>query len=74
MKGVSLIRRMYRKFEQNPAWDHDHCEFCGAKFMVEDVPGVLHEGYCTEDRYRWVCLSCFEDFKRRFEWKLMGSA
>jgi predicted Fe-S protein YdhL (DUF1289 family) len=36
--------------------------------MVEDHPGVLHEGYSTEDAYRWICQGCFSDFRERFQW------
>lgn len=43
LKGVALALRKYQRFAPNPSWDHDHCEFCGAKFMVEDLPDVLHE-------------------------------
>src|SRR6266568_4067173 len=46
--------------------DHDHCEFCWAKFMEEKLPEVMHFGYTTVDRYRWVCEQCFEDFKDHF--------
>ncbi len=68
--GVTLIRRAYRRYRDNPEWDHDHCQFCWAKFMVDDEPGVLHEGYSTEDEYRWVCETCVADFKDRFRWTL----
>lgn len=59
----------YRKPSQS--WDHDHCEFCWSKFMEEDYPDVLHEGYTTENGYRWVCAKCFQDFKDRFEWTIV---
>jgi hypothetical protein len=62
LKGATLYWRKYRRPPWNPDWDHDHCEFCGAKFMEEDYPDVLHEGYATSDEYRWVCKPCFEDF------------
>lgn len=39
--------------------------------MVEDYPGVLHQGYATQDDYRWICESCFEDFKEMFEWTVI---
>lgn len=65
-----LIRRSYRPYPANPRWDHDHCEFCWAKFTVEDEPDALHEGYSTEDEYRWVCERCVADFQDRFEWTL----
>lgn len=66
--GVVIFHRQYRRYAKNPNSDHDHCAFCGAKFMVEDDPGVLHEGYCTEDEYRWICEQCFADFRERFGW------
>ncbi len=68
LQGAALVRSPYRRYQHNPNWDHDHCEFCGAKFMAEDVPDTLREGYCTEDEYRWICESCFVDFKDRFAW------
>ena len=70
LKGVVLLKREYRRYQPNAQWDHDHCAFCWAKFMVEEVPEVLHEGYCTEDEYHWICASCFSDFRDHFEWKL----
>lgn len=70
LKGETLSLRTYRRYESNPEWDHDHCEFCGAKFAVEEEPNVLHEGYCTADESRWVCTPCFNDFKSIFEWKV----
>jgi hypothetical protein len=72
LKGVVLVYRRYRQYSKD--WDHDHCEFCGAKFMVTDRPGVLHEGYATEDDYRWICPKCFEDFKDMFGWKVTGES
>jgi hypothetical protein len=30
--GVTLVRRRWQ--QQRPDWDHDHCEFCGAKNPV----------------------------------------
>ena len=53
---------------KSPTSDHDHCEFCGAKFMVNGAPDVLTEGYSTEDGYRWICKICFADFRDRFGW------
>jgi hypothetical protein len=70
LRGVTLVRRPYRRNLTNPDWDHDHCAFCWAKFMVDDQPGTLHEGYSTEDEYHWICLNCFEDFKVSFEWRV----
>ena len=66
LKGVTLAWRSYAP--ANPANDHDHCEFCWAKFSEGETPDTLHEGYATADRYRWICRSCFDDFRDMFEW------
>ena len=70
LHGVTLTRRAYRQYASNQSWDHDHCEFCGAKFSVESLPDTLQEGYATADDYRWICPTCFEDFKEMFGWTL----
>jgi hypothetical protein len=70
LKGVPLIHRRYRKYQKNPKWDHDHCEFCGVKFSLHDEPDHLKEAYSTEDDYRWVCPQCFHDFKDEFKWQV----
>lgn len=66
LNGVSLSLQNYKKYRDD--WEHDHCEFCGARFSEQ--PGDLNVGYATSDYYRWVCEDCFEDFKCRFEWKV----
>ncbi len=71
LQAVKLYWRKYTRYSET--WDHDHCAFCSAKFMVEDYPDVLHEGYSTEDQYYWVCKNCFEDFKERFQWEVIKS-
>jgi len=65
--GVRLVWKKYTRYSEN--WDHDHCEFCYAIFMEEEGPNVLHEGFATEDNYRWVCQACYHDFKEMFKWK-----
>ncbi|GAB6188179.1 hypothetical protein [Thermopirellula anaerolimosa] len=67
LKGVSLLRRTYRKYREG--WEHDHCEFCGAKFS-EQGEGV-NVGYTTIDRYHWICEECYKDFKDMFQWTLV---
>lgn len=61
--------RFEKRSEQ---WDHEHCEFCWAKFSASE--GDLHEGYCTEPHNGsgacWICPSCCRDFRERFRWKL----
>lgn len=64
-------------------WDHDHCEFCGARFeeaarMAERQPrdpSILTEGYVTADPEvdEWICDRCFEDFKDEFKWSVDDS-
>ena len=44
--------------------DHEHCEFCWDKFGHN----ALKLGYCTLDEYRWICPTCFDDFKEQFQW------
>jgi hypothetical protein len=61
-----MFSRWTQRHERN---DHDHCEFCFAKFG--NFEESLHEGYCTEDRYRWICKDCFNDFKDRFNWTVI---
>ena len=48
--------------------DHDHCEFCWAKFS-DTIPETLKAGYATSEDYRWICTTCFEDFKVSFQFK-----
>jgi len=74
LKGKVLLHSRYHRYAKNLNWDHDHCEFCWAKFMVEDYPDVLPEGYCTEDEYYWICEQCFKDFRDRFGWKVKSKS
>ena len=59
----------YSTFMEDERNDHEHCEFCWAKFS--DEPEDLHNGYCTLDGYRWICEECYNDFKDMFKWKLV---
>ena len=55
-----------QKFNPLLDGDHAHCEFCWAKFGDDNKS--LKVGYCTQDRYRWICEDCCQDFKKQFEW------
>lgn len=68
LQGAVLVRLRYTP--PRPDWDHDHCEFCRAKFAADGVPDAMTEGFATTDRYRWVCMTCFDDFRARFGWSL----
>jgi hypothetical protein len=71
LKDVTLLHQHYHKYAKNSNWDHDHCSFCGKKFMVENYPDVLHQGYSTTDDYYWICENCFEDFHEMFNWSVI---
>ena len=64
LKGLRWSLEKYQPYRDG--WDHDHCEFCSRKFSLaaED----LHQGYVTNDKYRWVCEPCFADFQEEMEW------
>ena len=67
LKGIQLELKDY--FEYSPGWDHDHCEFCWAKFsLINDDD--LKKGYMSENGYRWICIECFDDFKEEFSWQV----
>jgi len=60
------VHLVFEKFDSSLR-DHDHCEFCWAKFG--DSEKDLHYGYCTPDKYHWICEDCFRDFKDLFRWR-----
>jgi len=47
LKGATLSLKKYSA--QKEGWDHDHCEFCGAKFMEASKSETLTEGYATKN-------------------------
>jgi hypothetical protein len=73
LQGVTLVRRDYRVHAQDTKWDHDHCAFCWAKFMVEQRADTASAGYATIDDATWICDTCYRDFKVRFGWSLAPS-
>jgi hypothetical protein len=72
LKGATLVWHAYAP--ARPKNDHDHCEFCWAKFMQTAQPETLQEGYSTPDRERWICKGCFDDFVDLFGWKVTSAA
>jgi hypothetical protein len=70
LNDLAFSKQAYTRYRED--WDHDHCELCFAEFVeppsVEE--GVLFKGYCTNDRYRWVCEGCFNDFKTHYRWQI----
>lgn len=63
--GVTLVKQDYSP--RNHLNDHDHCEFCMAKFGKGH--DGLKQGYSTEDNDIWICSRCYNDFKNQFEWR-----
>src|SRR3712207_4582236 len=56
LEGALLVPKRYRARDES--WDHDHCEFCSAKFVEDASPSatrgdpgtteeVLTEGFTT---------------------------
>ena len=58
-------------FDKDSTDDHQHCEFCFDKFGNET--GLLKTGYCTLDKYRWICDDCFLDFQKQFGWQVVNN-
>ncbi len=70
LKNKELTFQRWEKLKGSTS-DHDHCAFCFAKFTDrDDIKDSLQEGYCTKDRYHWICEKCFGDFKDRFNWQI----
>ena len=57
LQGATLLRKRYKAWSED--WEHDHCEFCWAKFMdpgfppehaqfIAAHPEVLTEGYAVQ--------------------------
>lgn len=65
LSGVTLYFRAWSQSE----WDHDRCAFCAETFS-DKSPDTLREGYTTADRFHWICVRCFADFRERFQWRV----
>lgn len=57
----------YLEGEKVQAFWHEHCFFCWEKFET-DKPA---ECFCTQDFSTWICKTCFDDFKEKFNFKLL---
>lgn len=67
-KYLHYVKLKWSKFD-SAIRDHDHCEFCFEKFSQNK--NDLHEGYCTVDKYYWICEKCYNDFKHMFNWEIV---
>jgi hypothetical protein len=71
LAGLEWEKRDY--FQYSDDWDHDHCEFCGVKMSVgAKLEESIGHGYTAKKGYYWVCEQCFSDFRKQFEWKILG--
>lgn len=70
LMGASFALRPFEPTERD---DHDHCEFCTAKFSR--APGDLREGYVSyaNEYVYWVCPECYRDFEEEFKWRPVPS-
>ncbi len=69
LSGVWLTKKKYSKYSDS--WEHDHCELCNE--TISELENDLNEGYATDGDYYWICETCYEDFKERFQWKLRNT-
>lgn len=88
-KGEGFLDGVDLQFTQyiacSETWDHDHCAFCFAKFLPEEVKAdwpqrprwewdaIVTEGYTTTDRFWWICTRCFNDFDHLVQWVVVDS-
>lgn len=77
LRDAHLHWKRYRRWTST--WRYGSCEFCRTEFSESGEPGTLHSGYSVlgagpagQDDYSWVCAVCFEDFRDRFAWTVLG--
>jgi hypothetical protein len=83
-------RLTWRRYQAlSTEWEHEHCDFCWAKFLDADYADIHREqleadpeiqpGYTeapggqVPPGQHWICKKCFEDFHAEFEWELVSS-
>ena len=71
-RHVKLLKRGedYLADELCQKWWHRHCTFCWKTLEAD----MQEECYCSEDGDYWICAECYNDFKKRFEWKVTENA
>ena len=72
MNYLFRARLLITTFSESSHSDHEHCEFCFAKFG--NAEGLLQSGYCTLDKYHWICDKCYRDFQTQFEWTALDES
>ncbi len=69
LRGAQFKYQAYKM--PKPTWDHDHCEFCWAKFMESGNTDALLEGYYCKSEDTWVCPKCYEEKNVEYQWELI---
>lgn len=81
--GTAFVLKPYRRYSDS--WDHDHCEFCMARFIEPgteaewegDTHVQVTRGYAiTEEHpkgadYYWVCKPCFDQFAAEYGFRVV---
>lgn len=64
-----------KKFVSVNGNDHEHCVFCWKKITDLSIEDCETEGYCTmyekTGQTQWICKDCFDDFKKKFNFKII---
>ena len=64
LSGLVFEKKRYQKYSET--WEHDHCEFCNAKFSEDPSLECFHEGFSAKENYYWGCENCFDFFKEKY--------
>lgn len=48
---------------------HEHCVFCTEKITTRDNRIC----YCTDKFSVWICKTCFDDFNKQFNWRIINN-
>lgn len=67
---AGLVLRWKKYQQRSPDWDHDHCEFCGDKFMEEVDGKMFNAGWTDDEQNNWICSDCFEKNKDKYQFKV----
>ena len=66
MNYLFRARLIKTTFSESSHSDHEHCEFCWARFSA--LPEDLHGGYYEPQSESWLCPDCVEQFSDLFGW------
>ena len=69
LKGASFVRKPYSAWSES--WDHDHCEFCSAKFVEAGSPAArpdaaMHDSTLHSEGY--AAIGTGPDGQNDYHW------